>query len=371
MNKRIRNGFLFLVISAILLVGASGCGSKHAVEDSVPKDGKTRAGGSVRSFMREMEADEVDNERILQEDRKKREMMALNTREHAVTFTNKLAEERKAFQTKLAFSPFGEEPLETPPEDVFRVVHYDSVVGPLAAYLTPDPGDGKRHPAILWISGGDCNSICDVWSPVDPDNDQTARAYRDAGIVMMFPSLRGGNENPGRREGCFGEVDDVLAAADFLAAQPFVDPDRVYLGGHSTGGTLALLTAEISPRFRAVFSFGPIDEFRKYPPIFCPFDRSFPPEYSLRSPIYWLHGIKSAVFVFEGTRGGNHSALQNMRLRNFNNPIVRFYSIKNGDHFNILAPTNALIAQKILADTEKRCGIFFTDREVAAVMAEQ
>ena len=37
----------------------------------------------------------------------------------------------------------------------------------------------------------------------------------------------------------------------FLAAQPYVDPARIYLGGHSTGGTLALLVAECSETFRA------------------------------------------------------------------------------------------------------------------------
>ena len=26
------------------------------------------------------------------------------------------------------------------------------------------PDDGKKHPAIIWITGGDCNSIGDVWS---------------------------------------------------------------------------------------------------------------------------------------------------------------------------------------------------------------
>ena len=75
---------------------------------------------------------------------------------------------------------------------------------------------------------------------------------------MMFPSLRGGNDNPGVREGFFGEVDDVLAAAEYLSKQAFVDPQRIYLGGHSTGGTLVLLVAECSGRFRAVFSFGPV-----------------------------------------------------------------------------------------------------------------
>jgi hypothetical protein len=42
---------------------------------------------------------------------------------------------------------------------------------------------------------------------------------------MMFPSLRGGNDNPGAREGFYGEVDDVVAASEFLARQPYVDLD--------------------------------------------------------------------------------------------------------------------------------------------------
>lgn len=73
----------------------------------------------------------------------------------------------------------------------------------------------------------------------------------------MSPSLRGGNTNPGVKEGFLGEVDDVLAAANYFEKQKYVDPKRIYLGGHSTGGTLVLLVSEGSPRFRAVFSFGP------------------------------------------------------------------------------------------------------------------
>src|SRR2546430_17631493 len=105
----------------------------------------------------------------------------------------------------------------------------------MAAYLSPDPRDGKKHPAIIWITGGDCNSIGDVWSPAPRANDQTASAFWKAGIIMMFPSLRGGNDNPGLKEGFFGEVEDILAAADFLAKQEDVDAKRNYLGGPRPG----------------------------------------------------------------------------------------------------------------------------------------
>ena len=166
---------------------------------------------------------------------------------------------RKAFVTRLVRQEKANELVDEPPAKLFRKVKYDSPVGELAAYLTPDPKDGKKRPAIVWITGGDCNTIGDVWSPAKPTNDQSARQYREAGVVMMFPSLRGGNNNPGYRENFLGEVDDVLAAADYLAKQPHVDPKRIYLGGPSTGGTLVMLVAESSDRFRAAFSFGPAE----------------------------------------------------------------------------------------------------------------
>ena len=103
-----------------------------------------------------------------------------------------------------------------------------------------------------------------AWAPALRENDQSARGFRESGVVLMLPSLRGSNLNPGRNEFFFGEVDDVIAAANWLATRPDVDPNRIYLGGHSTGGTLALLVAESTPRFRAVFAFGPVASVRSH-----------------------------------------------------------------------------------------------------------
>jgi dipeptidyl aminopeptidase/acylaminoacyl peptidase len=184
----------------------------------------------------------------------------------------------------------------------------------------------------------------------------------------MFPSLRGGNDNPGRKEGFLGEVDDVLAAADFLSKQDYVDPNRIYLGGHSTGGTLALLTAECSPRFRAVFSFGPAHEVAGYPAQFLPFDTANPRELELRSPGRWLHSIRSPVFVFEGTVDGNLDSLEAM-ARATNNANVRFLPVRGANHFSLLAPTNRLIAEKVLRDNGPTCNLAFTEEEVSRPFA--
>jgi len=71
--------------------------------------------------------------------------------------------------------------------------------------------------------------------------DRFGRPVRKAGIAELYPALRGASGNPGKPECFLGEIDDILAAADFLARRPDVDPQRIYLGGHSTGGTMVLL----------------------------------------------------------------------------------------------------------------------------------
>lgn len=273
-----------------------------------------------------------------------------------------LAEARRGFVTNPGPpQPPGHSAPEPPP-DLFHLVKYSSPVGELSAYITPDPDDGRKYPAIIWITGGDCNTIDEVWEPAPRSNDQTAAAYREAGIVMMFPSLRGGNDNPGRREGFLGEVDDVLAAADYLAARPYVDPARIYLGGHSTGGTLAMLVAELSDRFRAVFAFGPVGDVRAYGGEFVYHSPGDTKESILRSPAFWLDSVRNPLFVIEGT-GGNIESLRGMRPLS-TNPLVQFVEVPGADHFDVLAPANEAIAAKILADTGSTTGITLSPSEL-------
>jgi acetyl esterase/lipase len=275
-----------------------------------------------------------------------------------------LAEARRGFRTKLVRREAAGEPLPKPPETLFRPLTFDAPSGKLAAFLSPDPKDGKKHPVIIWITGGDYNTLDDgFWKKGSANGDQTASGFREAGILMMFPTLRGGNMNPGFREGFFGEVDDVLVAADYLAKQPFVDPQRIYLGGMSNGGTLVLLVAASSDRFRAVFAFGPADDVAGYSPEYLPFDKSNPREFELRSPILWLQAIRVPVFVFEGTVRGNLVSLRAME-RASTNPKIRFHPVQNANHVSVLAPTVRLIAGKILSDDGPESNIVFTEEEV-------
>ena len=278
-----------------------------------------------------------------------------------------LNEARRGFRTSIKDGHSPQEPIPRPPARTFQLISYESPAGRLAAYLSPDPGDGKKHPAIVWITGGDCNSIGELWEDRPRNNDQTAAAYRKAGIIMMFPSLRGGNENPGRREGFFGEVDDVLAATKYLASQSYVDPNRIYLGGHSTGGTLAMLVAESGGRYRAAFAFGPADDVTGYGDEYLPFDVSNRKEIDLRSPGLWLDSVACPLFVVEGTKSPtNLDSLRSME-RQSTNPNIHFLPAKGLNHFSVLAPMNELIAEKIMRDEGPKSNISFSAEDLGSL----
>ena len=110
-----------------------------------------------------------------------------------VAAAESLSDARQGFSTTLVKKEVDGAPVPEPPKNVLQLVTYHSPVGDLPAYLSPSPQDGKRHPAIIWIFGGFSNGIGETaWASASPDNDQSARAFRDARIMMMYPSLRGG-----------------------------------------------------------------------------------------------------------------------------------------------------------------------------------
>lgn len=280
-----------------------------------------------------------------------------------------LAATRRAFKTKLIRQEREEIAASVPPTKLFRTVFYPSSIGKMIAYVGADPRDGKKHPAIVWIFGGFGNSIDDTaWTPAPADNDQSGSAFRQAGIVMMYPSLRGGNKNPGFKEGFYGEVDDVLAAAKFLATQPGVDPQRIYLGGHSTGGTLALLCAEMPNTFRGVFAFGPTASARFYGAEYLPFDIKNKREADARAPMLWLNDVSNPTWVFEGSeQPGNADMLKLMQPYNTNLKL-KFSLVPRASHFSILAPMTKLIAQKIVKDNGAKTNISFPQNELDSLM---
>jgi alpha/beta superfamily hydrolase len=275
------------------------------------------------------------------------ERVARDARPKVRSTPAKLADARAGFSTSISSPPSGRA-LPHPPAKMFVRSDFDSTVGKLPAWVTPDPRDGAKHPAIVWITGGDSNSLDDFWTEGGADDDQSASAFRKAGVVMMFPTLRGGNTNAGRKEFFYGEVDDVIAAARHAASLPYVS--KVYLGGHSTGGTLVLLAAETG-EFDGVFVFGAVTDVSRYPAEMFPGAADADErEARLRSPVHWLDGISSPTYLIEGVeRPGNFMELEELCAAT-RNPFVHCVPVPGSNHFSVIDAVGKRLAARIAVD---------------------
>ena len=286
-----------------------------------------------------------------------------------------LLEARTGFKTKTipnSYTTDGTAPI--PPSDIYRAIRYPSPAGEMFAYLSPDPGDGKKHPAVIWAHGGFGGIDKWLWEKTD---QQDPGKFREAGIIVLCPSWRGENDNPGRFELFEGEVEDAVSAVKYLAQVPYVDASRIYMAGHSTGGTITLLTAESTPNLRAAFSFGGCPDIHHLMESSqgkgygnTPYDWHNDQESYWRSPINFVSYLHSPTFYFEGAKSFSpaDARLMERRAREAGKPFSAFI-VEGGTHFSILQPETALVAKKILADTGPACSISFIQEEVQSAFA--
>jgi dipeptidyl aminopeptidase/acylaminoacyl peptidase len=152
-----------------------------------------------------------------------------------------------------------------------------------------------RHPVVVCLHG---NFF--FW----PAHWQAAIVYRDAGFVIFTPMLRGENGNPGDFELMYGEVDDVIAAGNFVARLPYVDTHRIFLSGHSVGGTLTMLAAMMPSPYRAAVAISGAPDQKLWvqdqdsaTKVYAIDD---PREVRLRSPMYFPGSIRCPLYLYDG-----------------------------------------------------------------------
>ncbi len=206
------------------------------------------------------------------------------------------AKTRSQFRTKLlrkGASPQRSKAVKAPPG--VTVVEYSSGDLRLKAWVNPPSKADAKQPAVLFLHGG--------WA-FGEDDWEMAEPFRDAGFVVMTPILRGENGQKGDFTMFYDEVDDVLAAAENLAKIPGVDPARIYLSGHSAGGTLTMLAAMASDRFRAASLSGSADRIafvRSGYEQVTPFDQNDIREFQVRSAVAYATSFKCPTRLFYGT----------------------------------------------------------------------
>jgi dipeptidyl aminopeptidase/acylaminoacyl peptidase len=114
---------------------------------------------------------------------------------------------------------------------------------PLMVYR---PQTNSRLPAVVVCSGGISTGMFEVMEWI-------GTSLQRAGIFAVTISWRGSSPE--------FDVEDASLAADWLATQNNVDPDRIAIFGMSRGGNAALRTGALDRRFKLAITFGAVTNF--------------------------------------------------------------------------------------------------------------
>ncbi len=140
-------------------------------------------------------------------------------------------------------------------------IRFNSADGtPIHGLVVKPPGfqAGRKYPTLLWIHGGP--NLQDNHSLAFDDYQFKRQLLAAPGFVVLGVNYRGSS---GRGyafsraiAGDWGhkEVEDLLAAVDYLVQQGIADPDKLGIGGWSYGGILTDYTIASDTRFKAAVS---------------------------------------------------------------------------------------------------------------------
>ncbi len=183
----------------------------------------------------------------------------------------------------------------------------------VSSFLLKPPGfrAGRRYPVLFLIHGGPQGAWGESWT-----YRWNAQVFAGAGFVVVMPNPRGstgyGQKFTDEINGDWGgkPFDDIMAVTDYVANQPWADPDKMAAAGGSYGGYMANWMLGHTERFKALVShagvydlpseFGtteelwfPLWEFRG-----TPWDN--PEMYSKFSPSNYVKFFRTPTLVIHG-----------------------------------------------------------------------
>jgi dipeptidyl aminopeptidase/acylaminoacyl peptidase len=198
---------------------------------------------------------------------------------------------------------------------------------------------GLELPAIIILHG---------WSEYDTKPvELTALAawnFSREGYVTLALSMRGWPPTGGKDD-CGGKQPrDVMAALEWLAQQPEVNPQQLGLLGFSQGGQVALLCAALTDRLNAVVAFFPVTELERwaettdidgirnwYIPSVCSKDDGM----KSKSPLYVADKINAPTLLVHGdqdTRVPTEQSVMMAKAMRKSGKNVRLHLVKGGTH---------------------------------------
>lgn len=172
----------------------------------------------------------------------------------------------------------------------------------------------KKYPVVLYVYGGPhSQDTADSWGG---SIHNTFRLLADLGIAVFRVDNRGtwgrghAFETAVHRRLGELEVVDQLAAARWLKAQPWVDPDRIAVYGGSYGGYMTLLLMLKTPGiFRAGVAYAPVTDWALYDTIYTERYMDTPqgnPEgYEAAAPLTYAENLDGALLLAHGAMDNN------------------------------------------------------------------
>lgn len=152
--------------------------------------------------------------------------------------------------TGLYFKPIPAPADAEAAEDGGHALDVTSPLGPLPGRLVLPRSGQPPWPAVLLVAGSGPNDMDETIGPNKPFRD-LAIGLAERGIASLRYDKRTriyGSQMAGQNIGIDDEVtDDAVAAAQLLAKQPGINPDKVFVLGHSLGGLMAPRIGQRNP----------------------------------------------------------------------------------------------------------------------------
>lgn len=240
---------------------------------------------------------------------------------------------RRSFVTRLHVKgPAPQEYREEQPPSGVTEVRYRSGDLALKGWLSAPPSGPERRPAVVYLHGGFSFSASD-WAD--------ARPFAEAGFVLFMPMLRGENGNPGFYESFYGEVDDAVAAGEYVKSLPYVDRDNIFIVGHSVGGVLAVLASMVPSVYKEAASLSGYLSMRRFvsssPDERVPYSRTRPEEIVVRDPHEFVSSLRIPVVLYADPTNLEQAESFAVKARDAGKPCEIVTIL--GDHATMVAPS--------------------------------
>lgn len=114
--------------------------------------------------------------------------------------------------------------------------------------------EGKVYPMIIYVHGGPNSHVDRIFHEINFKNQVMA----SRGYWVVAPEARGStgygreHERALQNDWADGHLDDIIAVADFFKSKEEIDPDTIFLMGHSFGG-YTTLTMATHPKYADYF----------------------------------------------------------------------------------------------------------------------